>query len=151
MLVVSAQGALLEDTKAKYERLLARAFASLPSSVDASTAEFAVPSADSLIQGTKTIIRNFAQIADIARRKPELIARFFVKELGTPASVEGQSLVINARFQPNVLNEKIKRYFETYVICRECHKPDTHIESTERGYETLVCEACGARYTVKEI
>ena len=33
--------------------------------------------------------------------------------------------------------------------CKQCGKPDTHIDSTERGYETLVCEACGARYTVK--
>ncbi|MEM0074522.1 MAG: translation initiation factor IF-2 subunit beta [Candidatus Micrarchaeaceae archaeon] len=140
-----------EDVNAKYERLLDRAFASLPSSVDASTAEFAVPSVDSLIQGTKTIIRNFSQIADIARRKPDLIARFFVKELGTPANVEGQTLVINAKFQNNVLNDKLKRYFEAYVICKECHKPDTHIESTERGYEVLVCEACGARYTVREL
>ncbi|MGC8675977.1 MAG: translation initiation factor IF-2 subunit beta [Candidatus Micrarchaeia archaeon] len=145
------QGNNMDEIEAKYERLLDRAFASLPNSTNAATADFAIPSVDSMVQGTKTIIRNFSQIASIARRKPELIERFFVKELGTPASIDGQTLVINAKFQPNVLNDKLKKYFETYVICKECHKPDTHIESTERGYEVIVCEACGARYTVKEL
>ena len=135
----------------EYYALLDRAFSLMPTSEAQATADFVIPKADSFIQGNKTIIRNFAQIADIARRKPELIQRFLIKELGTPSSIDGQTLKINARFQPEVLNDKIKKYFETYVICRECHKPDTHIESSERGYEVIVCEACGARYTVKEL
>ncbi|MGC9157180.1 MAG: translation initiation factor IF-2 subunit beta [Candidatus Micrarchaeia archaeon] len=135
----------------EYYALLDRAFSLMPASETQATADFVIPKADSFIQGNKTIIRNFAQIADIARRKPELIQRFLIKELGTPSSIDGQTLKINARFQPEVLNDKIKKYFETYVICRECHKPDTHIESSERGYEVIVCEACGARYTVKEL
>ncbi|MGC9037700.1 MAG: translation initiation factor IF-2 subunit beta [Candidatus Micrarchaeia archaeon] len=135
----------------EYYALLDRAFSLMPASEAQATADFVIPKADSFIQGNKTIIRNFAQIADIARRKPELIQRFLIKELGTPSSIDGQTLKINARFQPEVLNDKIKKYFETYVICRECHKPDTHIESSERGYEVIVCEACGARYTVKEL
>ncbi len=140
----------MNEQDSRYLQLLDRAFASLPSAAASASTDFVVPTVDSLIQGSKTLIRNFSQIAGIARRKPELIAHFLVKELGTPASFDGQALVLSARFQPNVLNDKIRKYFETYVICKECHKPDTHIEETEHGYEVIVCEACGARYTVKE-
>ncbi len=140
----------MDDQERKYSELLERAFASLPDKEQATAQEFNIPNAEVLIQGTKTIIKNFGQLADTARRKPELIARFLIKELGTPANIEGQTLVLSARFSSNVLNEKIKKYFQTYVICKECHKPDTHIEASERGYEIIVCEACGARYTVKE-
>ncbi|MDE1855138.1 MAG: translation initiation factor IF-2 subunit beta [Candidatus Micrarchaeota archaeon] len=131
-----------------YEQLLDRAFAQLPS-LAAEKSDFKVPEVDSIIQGSKTIIRNFSQIADTARREESDIAKYLSRELAAPASVGEQKLTINAKVQNAALNEKVKKYFETYVVCKECHKPDTHIEGTERGYETLVCEACGARYTVK--
>jgi len=141
----------MDAQEEEYRKLLDRAFASLPEGeATSATSDFAIPQVDSIIQGNKTIIRNIMQIAEIARRKPESIERFFVKEFGIPANLEAQTLVLNARLQPSVLNNKLKEYFETYVICKECHKPDTHVESVERGYEVIVCEACGARYTVKE-
>ena len=131
-----------------YEQLLDRAFAQLPS-LATEKSDFKVPEVDSIIQGSKTIIRNFSQIADTARRDASDIAKYLSKELAAPVSVGDQTLTISAKVQNAALNDKVRKYFETYVICKECHKPDTHIEGTERGYETLVCEACGARYTVK--
>lgn len=131
-----------------YEQLLDRAFAQLPS-LSAEKSDFKIPEADSIVQGTKTIIRNFAQIADVARRSEEDIAKYMTKELAAPVSVSEHTLKISTKVQGSVLNEKLRKYFQTYVICKECHKPDTHIDGMERGYETIVCEACGARYTVK--
>ena len=131
-----------------YEQLLDRAFSQLPS-LATEKSDFKVPEADSIIQGSKTMIRNFSQIADTARREESDIAKYLSKELAAPVSVGDQKLMISAKVQAAVLNDKVKKYFEAYVICKECHKPDTHIEGTERGYETLACEACGARYTVK--
>jgi translation initiation factor 2 subunit 2 len=131
-----------------YEQLLDRAFAQLPS-LAAEKSDFKIPEVDSIIQGNKTIIRNFSLIAGMARRDENDIAKYLSKELAAPVNVDAQKLTISAKVQSAPLNDKVKKYFETYVICKECHKPDTHIEGTERGYETLVCEACGARYTVK--
>ena len=131
-----------------YNELLDRAFATLPTLTEGHQ-DFKIPEADSMIQGNKTIVKNISQIADIARRDKDEIAKYLTKELATPVSMEGQVLSIGARIQPNVLNDKIKRYFETYIICKECHKPDTRIDETQRGYVVIVCEACGARYTVK--
>lgn len=131
-----------------YEQLLNRAFAQLPS-LATERSDFKIPDADSIIQGAKTIIRNFGQIADTARRDQADIAKYLTKELAAPVSVADSKLTISAKVQPGALNDKVKKYFQTYVICKECGKPDTHIEKGARGYETLVCEACGARYTVK--
>ena len=94
-------------------------------------------------------MRNFHQIADVARREDADIAKYLSKELAAPVSVDEQKVTISTKVQGSVLNAKIRKYFEVFVICKECHKPDTKIEGTEHGYETLVCEACGARYTIK--
>ncbi len=111
--------------------------------------DFKIPEADTLIQGSKTMVKNISQIADVARRDKEDIAKYLTKELAAPISIDGTTLNISARIQPGQLNEKIKHYFQTYIICKECHKPDTKVAETQRGYVVIVCEACGAIYTVK--
>lgn len=131
-----------------YDKLLDRAFEKLPS-LSAETVDFKIPVPDSMVQGAKTILKNFGQIADVARRDKTEIAKYMTRELAAPVSIEDQRLLISAKVNSDVINQKIKKYFETYVICRECHKPDTHVESSTRGFITIVCEACGARYSIK--
>ena len=104
---------------------------------------------DSIVQGNKTIIRNLSQIADKARRSPSDIAKYLSKEFGVPVGIEDQRLVLNGKFSNDDIEKRIHRYFDVYVICRECGKPDTHLESAGRGMFFLVCEACGARYGIK--
>ncbi len=101
------------------------------------------------MQGSRTIIKNFSQIVQVARRTPDELAKYLTKEIAVPVSMDDTKLVINGKVAASVLNAKIQKYFEAYVICKECHKPDTHVGGTDRGYITIVCEACGARYTVK--
>jgi translation initiation factor 2 subunit 2 len=131
-----------------YEQLLDKAFVLLPE-LSVEKADFKVPEPDVLIQGNKTIIKNISQIADTARRTKDEIAKYLTKELAAPITTDDQRLTILAKISANTINEKIKRYFELYIICKECHKPDTHVQLVDRGYTTIVCEACGAKYTVK--
>lgn len=138
----------MESGKQGYETLLHRAFASLPH-LSEENVDFKIPEADAIIQGSNTIIRNFKQIADVARRPKEEIETYLTKELAAHINNEQQGVVISARITNAVLKNKIEKYFQTYVVCKECHKPDTHTESISRGFMTLICEACGARYTVK--
>jgi translation initiation factor 2 subunit 2 len=130
-----------------YKKLLDSAFSKLPS-LSADKADFVIPSADVFTEGTKTIIKNIAVIADRARRNGADIARYIGKEFSVPVNVEEQRLIINGKFPIEEINRRIKRYFEIYVICKECKKPDTHLENAEKGMY-LICEACGARYWVK--
>lgn len=131
----------------EYQKLLDRAFSKLPN-LSAEKADFVIPNADVLTEGTKTIIKNIAIIADRARRKGSDIARYIGKEFSVPVNVEEQRLILNGKFPAEEINRRIKRYFEIYVMCKECKKPDTHLENAEKGMY-LVCEACGARYWVK--
>ena len=132
----------------EYMRLLDRAFESAHT-LTAASEDFVIPNVDSMIQGSKTQLWNLGAIADKARREPKEIARYLSKELGVPVNVEESRLMINGKFTNDELDKRIKRYFEVYVICRECHKPDTRLESGGRGMFHLVCEACGSSYGVK--
>jgi translation initiation factor 2 subunit 2 len=135
----------LEDKE--YNELLYKAFSQLPK-LEGEHTDFIIPNVDSIIQGNKTIIRNISAIADKARRSKAEITRYIEKELGVPTTLEEQRLIITGKFRDEDLNKKIHKYFETYVICRECHKPDTHLETAGKGMYYLVCEACGARYSL---
>lgn len=132
----------------EYMKLLDRAFSNAHS-VASENVDFVIPKVDSLVQGNKTILRNLSVVADRARRDPKEIARYISKELGVPVSIEENRLAISGRFQAADLDKRMQRYFEVYVICKECHKPDTKLESAGRGMFYLVCEACGSRYGVK--
>ncbi len=132
----------------EYMQLLDRAF-SKAHIVSSESSDFVIPKVDSIVQGNKTIVRNIGIIADKARRDPKEIARYISRELAVPVGIDEQRMVISGRFQVADMDKRIQRYFEIYVICRECHKPDTRLEGAGRGMFYLVCEACGSRYGVK--
>ena len=146
--ILIAFSAIYKCDLLNYDQLLDKAFAELPA-LSVENEDFQIPDADSLIQGSKTILKNIDQIADKARRDKEEIARYLTRELAAPVSLQEHAMEISARVQPQEMSAKIRRFFEVYVICKECHKPDTQIKGRERGYVTIGCEACGARYTVK--
>lgn len=137
---------ILDDNE--YMKLLDRALEKIPE-LSLEKSDFVIPSAETLVQGNKTMLKNISSIADTARRTISEISKYLTKELGVPISSDGQQLTISGRFSNDEINKRITRYFEVFVICRECHKPDTHIESHGRGISYVVCEACGARYGVK--
>jgi translation initiation factor 2 subunit 2 len=132
----------------EYLRLLDRAISQMPT-LSQGRGDFVIPKVEAITQGSKTIVSNILAVAEKARRKPEEIAKYLSRELGVPTGIEGQRLMINGKFKNEELDNKVTRYFEIYVVCRECHKPDSHIESAGRGMLYFVCEACGARYGVK--
>jgi translation initiation factor 2 subunit 2 len=130
-----------------YDKLLDRARAALPEKTQVFE-RFETPAIESFQQGSKTIIRNFDAILQKIRRPPELLAKFFSKELAIPASMEGNKLVLNGKFYERNLKDKLQSFVDAAVICKECKRPDTKIQE-KNGLKTLVCEACGARAPIK--
>ena len=46
------------------------------------------------------------------------------------------------------IHDKLKEYIDTFVICSECNKPDTHL--VKQGRNLIIrCDACGAFRSVK--
>ncbi len=137
---------LLFLTIMNYEELLKRGKEKLPEV--ASTGErFVIPNVRGHIEGNKTILSNFQQIAQAFGRSPEHILKFVLKELATPGEIKKQFVVFGTKVPASRINDKIKKYAETFVICKECTKPDTKM-TKEGDVYFLKCNACGARYSI---
>lgn len=130
-----------------YSQMLDNLYAKMPAKK--TTGErFEPPVSDILLQGNKTIIKNFDIICQRLRRKPEELSKFLFKELATRGNVAAGRLTLDSKTPPRVLNEKLTYYIDQCVLCRECGKPDTHIVYAA-PVNTLVCEACGASRPVR--
>ncbi len=129
-----------------YLTLLEKAKEDLPDTIEKHE-RFSVPEPDVFLEGKQTVIKNFGEIADALRRDPEHILHYLLRELGAPGSVEGKRAIIKAKISPTQISDRISSYTETWVLCSECDRPDTHIIKEGRVL-VLECEACGAHRPV---
>ncbi|MBI2106179.1 translation initiation factor IF-2 subunit beta [Candidatus Woesearchaeota archaeon] len=127
-----------------YERMLEEGIKNVPKSV-LNKERFEMPQAKGHVEGNKTIINNFMQIADQFRRKPEHLLKFIQRELATPGILKEGRLILGRKISSSQINEKIERYAKIYVLCRECGKPDTQLLK-EDNVAIIKCTACGAKH-----
>lgn len=132
-----------------YEKLLNRAFEQIPKEIFEKS-RFEIQRADVITSGNRTIFRNFKDISTSLNREPSHLMKYLVRELGTAGNLEGSQAVFQGRFTGSVIDDRIKRYAEEFVLCHECGKPDTKLMKYERIY-ILKCEACGARASVRSV
>jgi len=111
---------------------------------------FEMPQADTFVEGTQSIIKNFGEIAGTLRREPKYILMFLLKELAAPGTLDGNRAVIQRVLKKQVINEKLIAYANEYVFCHECGRPDTDITSLE-GQKIIKCGACGASWPLRRI
>jgi translation initiation factor 2 subunit 2 len=132
----------------EYEQLLKRARERLPLSV-VERERFEIPKVKGHIEGSKTIISNFAQIAQTLRRPADHLLKFILKELATPGEISRSGLlVLGAKVPATRINEKIREYAYEFVLCPQDGKPDTDIIH-EGDFAFLKCNACGYKQPVK--
>ncbi|MBN1923579.1 MAG: translation initiation factor IF-2 subunit beta [Nanoarchaeota archaeon] len=110
---------------------------------------FEVPKIKGRIQGKKTIISNMKAITDYIDRPEEMVFKFLLKELATKGVKEGSFYVFNGKFGATQINEKIDKFVNEFVNCRECAKPDTKLSKQDR-IMFIKCMACGAKYPVRK-
>ncbi len=129
-----------------YEAMLERGKKALPETSQARE-RFEVPKVRGHIQGNKTILSNFLQIAQHFGRKPEHLLKYVLKELAAPGEIKKQFVILGTKIPAGRINDKIQQYADVFVICRECGKPDTKMTKEENVY-FIKCQACGAKYSV---
>ena len=132
-----------------YEELLAKAYSKLPKQLTGGE-RFSVPVIDSVTIGSQTVIKNFAEVSAALRRDPKHILKFLSKELATPANLDVGRALLQTRLPQRSIQTKLEVYVREFVICRECKRPDTRLEKIDR-ITAMICEACGARSSVKQI
>ena len=135
-----------------YETLLEEAYKNIKTDSGASGERFEIPKIQGHFEGNKTILTNFTQIASHLRRKPEHFQKFLLKELAVSGQQDSDRLVLNRKVPSQKINEKISAYVKSFVLCKECGKPDTELtkESNIR-ITSLHCLACGAKHPVRGI
>ena len=109
---------------------------------------FEIPKVTGHLQGNKTVISNFQQIAGVLRRPIEHILKYLLKELATPGTIRSSNLILATKVPASRVNEKIRQYANDFVLCPDCGKPDTQI-TKESEFSYLKCQACGAKHPVK--
>ena len=135
---------MMED----YMKGLERAMSRLPASRGTED-RFVIPQPKIFYEGKTTVLENFASIADALNRDPDHLMKFILQEMGTAGKIEGQHAVFQGRFTEQNLERHIDSYVQEYVICSECHRPDTQLIRSDRVL-MLKCEACGAHRPVRK-
>jgi translation initiation factor 2 subunit 2 len=131
----------------EYEELLKKARQALPEIVSVRE-RFEIPKVRGNIQGNKAIVSNFFQISNTLSREPTHLLKFLLKELATSGEIKDSLLIFKTKLSANSINQKIRQYANTFVLCSDCGKPDTQILE-EKGILFLKCQACGAKHHIK--
>ena len=133
-------------TSDNYDQLLDRALVGI--TTPGTTGErFELPIASVSVIGARTIVHNFADVADRLNRDPLHILKYLAKEMATAGSFEGGKGYFQGKFSRDTINRLVGAYSNRFVICPVCHRPDTRVERRDR-LSFLVCEACGARSSI---
>ena len=130
-----------------YENMLKEGKSKLPE-ISVSKERFEVPKVKGHIEGNKTIISNFSEMASSLRREAEHLLKYLQRELATPASIDGPRLMLGRKISAAQINQRIQQYARDFVLCSECGKPDTIIVKEDRVL-FLRCTVCGAKKPVK--
>lgn len=130
----------------KYEQMLHLAKEKLPK-VQSKSERFVVPKVQGHVEGNKTILINIFSIADLVARQPEHILKYLQRELATPGYFQEKRLVFGRKLTSQMINEKLQRYVEIFVLCDQCQKPDTTL-LMEEGKLIKKCTACGVKTIV---
>jgi translation initiation factor 2 subunit 2 len=134
-------------TDLDYKNLLKKVIDS-SSKKEVSDDRFKLPKAEIFYEGNTTVIKNFDKISDAINREPDLVLKFLLGGLGTAGELDGTRVVFQGKIPAKSVSDKLKEYIDTYVMCSECNRPDTHL--VKQGRMMLIrCDACGAFRSVK--
>jgi len=135
-------------TKADYEKLLKKIEGSLSENKSQTSTRFELPVVDIIWEGQKTFLRNFVEFPKVLRRDPDKVLQYLSKEFAVPAERIGDKAMFIGRRDPDDFSRLFQIYVKDYVECPTCKSPDTKIVKENR-ISFLICEACGAKSTMK--
>ena len=106
-----------------------------------------------LLSSKKTLWVNFQEICTMMQRSPDHVYAFFMAELGTEGSIDGnQRLIIRGKYVPKYIESLLRKYVVEYVTCEMCRSPNTDLKKD--GASRLYfchCRDCGSSRSVAPI
>lgn len=130
-----------------YSTLLDRAVNAMPKDLKSGADRWVLPDPDLMVEGRTTVWKNFEDICVSVRRDPEHLMGYVLRGLGSAGSRDGRRVIFKSLISTDKLKEKLQEYIETFVLCGECGKPDTHLVKEART-QVVECMACGAKRPV---
>jgi len=134
--------------KTVYETLLKRIDGGRLKNSAEIDSRFELPPVDVMWEGQRTYLRNFSDFPKIMRRDSAKLLQYLSKEFAVPAERIGDSAMFVGRRDPDDFTRLLKIYVNDYIMCPTCKSPDTRTEK-EKRISFLICEACGAKSTIK--
>jgi translation initiation factor 2 subunit 2 len=134
--------------KTVYEKLLKRIDGERSKNSAEIDSRFELPPVDVMWEGQRTYLRNFSDFPKILRRDSAKLLQYLSKEFAVPAERIGDSAMFIGRRDPDDFTRLLKIYVNDYIMCPTCKSPDTRTEK-EKRISFLICEACGAKSTIK--
>jgi len=134
--------------KSDYEKMLKRIEKNLVKHSKVTDGRFELPPVDVMWEGQRTYLRNFSEFPKIMRRDSAKLLQYLSKEFAVPAERIGDSAMFVGRRDPDDFTRLLKIYVNEYIMCPTCKSPDTRTEK-EKRISFLICEACGAKSTIK--
>jgi translation initiation factor 2 subunit 2 len=132
-----------------YDNLLKRARAQVPE-VTLKKERLELPRLLVSMVGMRTTIANFKEIADTLDRDPQHILKFLTREMATAATYHDGRAIFQGKFPRDTFERLLQRYMDSFVICPVCKRPDTKIIK-EKRLAFIVCNACGAKSSIKQL
>jgi len=106
-----------------------------------------------LISSKKTMWQNFQEICSMMQRDPVHVYQFFMAELGTEGSIDGnQRLIIRGKYVAKYIESLLRKYVVEYVTCEMCRSPNTDLVK-DQGSRLYFCNCrdCGSTRSVAPI
>lgn len=98
--------------------------------------------------GIKTVLTNVKEVSESLKRDSQEITKFFGCELGAQTSYgENDRAIVNGSHRETDLQNFLSRYIEFFVLCKNCHLPETHYKIKD-GMISQKCLACGNKDVV---
>jgi translation initiation factor 2 subunit 2 len=132
-----------------YEVLLKRLQDKLGNTAKKARSRLEIPTPQIIWVGKNTIFRNFMDFPKALRRDPEKFLLYLNKELASAGYITGERVVFLGHKTLSSFQALIDRYIKDYVQCPVCGSPDTHTEKSKPKVAFLICEACGAKSSIK--
>ena len=132
-----------------YDKLLKRV-SSITSTKIVDEDRFKVPKVDVFYEGNTTVFKNFDKIVDILNREANHLLKFFLGNVGTAGDIVRGRIIFQGKIPTRTIQDRLNEYVDTYVICSECNRPDTHL--VKKGRTILIrCDACGAFKSIRSL
>ena len=132
-----------------YEVLLKRLQDKVDNTAKKARSRLEIPTPQIIWVGKNTIFRNFMDFPKALRRDPEKFLLYLNKELASAGYITGERVIFLGHKTLSSFQALIDRYIKDYVQCPVCGSPDTHTEKSKPKVAFLICEACGAKSSIK--